>query len=57
MAVVQWSAFGHANLGSRVRSPISAYHFSFFGITAEWPKITQIAAILSSDGIYNGICI
>ena len=39
------------------RVPISAGHFSFFGITAEWPEITQIAAILSSDGTYNVICI
>ena len=33
--------------------PISAGHFSFFGITAEWPKTTQLVAILSSDGTYN----
>ena len=55
--VVQWLAFGHANLGSRARVPISAGHFSFFGITAEWPKIIEIAAIPFSDGTYNVICI
>ena len=33
--------------------PIFAGHFSLFGITAEWPKTTQIAVILSSDGTYN----
>ena len=27
--------------------------FSCFGITAKWPKITQIVAILSSDETYN----
>ena len=35
-AVVQWLAFGHENLRSRVRVPISAGYFSFLSITAEW---------------------
>ena len=52
-AVVQWSAFGHGSLGSWFKSPISADHFLFFDITAKWPKTTQIAAILCSDGTYN----
>ena len=39
------------------RVPIRAGHFSFFGVTAEWPNITQIAAILSLDGTYNVIYI
>ena len=42
-AVVQWSAFGHDNLESGFDSLISVSHFSIFGITAEWPKIIQIA--------------
>ena len=45
------------NLGSRVRAPISAGHFSFFGINVKWPKTAQIAAILSSNRTYNVICI
>ena len=40
--VVQWSTFGHANLGFRFRSS-----------DIRWPKTTQIAAILSSDGTNN----
>ena len=40
--------------GFESRCPLAT---SFFGITAEWPKITQIVAILSSDGVYNVICI
>ena len=27
--------------------------YSLFDITVEWPKTTQIAAILPSDGTYN----
>ena len=44
-------------LGSRVLVPLSAGRFSFLGIIVEWPKITQIAAIISSDGTYNVICV
>ena len=52
--VEQLLAFGHANLGSRAWVSISAGHFSFFGITTEWPKIT---AIHCSHGFCNVICI
>ena len=42
---------------SSVQVPISTEHFPFFYITAEWPNTTHIAAILSSHGTYNVICI
>ena len=47
--------FIKGDLGRRWYSdpPIFAGHFSLFSITAEGPKTTQIAAILSSDGTYN----
>ena len=44
---------GMQTFGPGFDSPISAGHLSLFGITAEWPKTTQIAVILSSDGTYN----
>ena len=50
-------ALGYASPGPGFEFPLFADHFSFFGITAEWPKTTQIATILSSDGTYNVICI
>ena len=46
-------ALWYASLGSQVQILLCADYFSFFDITAEWPKAIQIAAILSSDGTNN----
>ena len=45
-------AFGHANLGSQVRSPDIRWSLHYL-ISPPWSKTTQIATILSSDGTYN----
>ena len=44
--------------GMRAKGPgfdplISAGYLSLLGIITEWPKTTQIVAILSLDGTYN----
>ena len=39
--MLQWLAFGRANLGSRVRVLTSAGYFSFFDIAVE-PRITSL---------------
>ena len=56
-AVVQWSEFGHVNLGSRVWSPDIHWPLFYLWYYCRMVKDYIIAAILSTDRTYNSICI